>query len=547
MKKQIHFNKPQLRSIIIGAPMEVLVGGRALGKTTKLLAPKSANLYMGTMARSTGLNLNATYTQAYTRTLKELIRGWQSIGYQMDQHFVVCKRPSEKWIKQWRWKGPFAPPIEYKHFVSWWNGAVMQLISQDRPGSTNGVSIDWMIGDEIKLLSYEKLVTETFPANRGFIPEFANNPYHHGFTFTTDMPVGNAGRWILDYAEKMDRKKLDEFLQYVQIKHILQSKIKKAKGRDRYKLEQQLSVLLEEMNELRRGLLLYHEASTLENIHALGIEYIEQQLRDTPIFKFETQILNLRPQRLEDGFYPDFDEEYHGYFAEDPYYFDRSEIDPTNPVLDCRKDTDLNTDKPLHIALDFNRRINPISVVQKYPDEIRTLNCVSELYPKKLKDVLKTFIAYYKFHKRKTVYFWYDHTAIGEQHETSLKEDVVKALRKADWVVLEMYIGNTGVVGTHNERYHMWGSLLTEDGTYQEKFRINRENCNKLVLSINQAGAEQKGNGFGKNKKPEQDPNFPADEATHSTEAEDIVVWGLLHSGLKYSDTPSSTGGMMMG
>jgi len=44
-----------------------------------------------------------------------------------------------------------------------------------------------------------------FPANRGIIPAFKDNPYHHGKTFTTDMPVGTAGRWILDMMNEMEK------------------------------------------------------------------------------------------------------------------------------------------------------------------------------------------------------------------------------------------------------------------------------------------------------------------------------------------------------
>jgi hypothetical protein len=543
MKKQQHFNIPQLRSMTIAAPIEMAVMGRGTGKTTGLLSVKSANCYLGTMPRSTGLILNATYTQAYTRTLKELIRGWQMLGYHMDHHFVVCKRPSEKWIKQWKWLGPFAPPLDYKHTISWWNGAIYQVVSQDRPGSTNGMSIDHFIGDEAKLLNHDKLMHETMPANRGLILDFAGNPYHHGYTLTTDMPIGTAGRWILEYAEKMNKQKVNELLELITAEYQVKYFIKKSKGTEKKKWIDQLSMLHEEMKEVRIGLLYYHEASTLDNIHALGVEYIKQQLRDTPLFLFEIQILNLRPLRLEDGFYPDFDEEYHGYFSENESYFDNANIDVTNAVLDCRKDKDLNPDLPLHISLDYNRRIHPLEVVQKYPDEIRHIHGMDVLYPLKLKDIIIKFTEYYKPHKKKFVYFWYDHTAVSDQHETRQCDDVVRGLRKAGWIVKEMYIGNSGTGATHKLRYEMWGHLLTEDGHYKEKFRTNRENCNKCILSIQQAEATQSKDGFAKNKKPEQDPKFPADEATHHTEALDIVVWGLLESGLKYSNTLSTGNG----
>ncbi|HVX00349.1 MAG TPA: hypothetical protein VHA52_07940, partial [Candidatus Babeliaceae bacterium] len=356
MIKKLHFNKPQLRSLAIDAPIEYLVAGRGTGKTVGVLARKSAHRYFGTMPRGTGVILNATYTQAYSRTLKELIRGWQMLGYVMDHHFVVGKRPTEKWKKMWNWKEPFAPPLNYKYVVTWWNGAVAQIISQQMPGSANGINIDWIIGDELKLINEEKLKTELLPANRGLIPEFADNPYHHGQTYTTDMPVGTSGQWILDMAGKMDHEKINQVWEVQSVKYKLIAQAKR-EARKTYLLEvqKQIKILDEELNDLRKGLIFYHEATTLDNIHALGEDYIMQQLRDTTAFQFDTQILNIRPLRLEDGFYPDFDEEVCGYFAENESYFDNMQYDPFLTVLDCRKDKDLDSNAPLHFSMDYNR------------------------------------------------------------------------------------------------------------------------------------------------------------------------------------------------
>lgn len=532
MNLKLHFNKPQLKSIYVGAQSEILIAGRGTGKTIGVLAPKTAKCYFGTMPRSTGVNVNATYTQAYTRTLKELIRGWQMLGYVIGHHFIVGQRPSDKWKKMWNWKGPYALPLDYKYFVSWWNGSSMQIISQDRPGSSNGVSIDWIIGDEAKLLSEEKLKTELLPANRGIIPEFAGNPYHHGITFTTDMPVGTAGRWLLDKINDMDREAVNQIWQLQCVRYKLKfGLLPKANKRGKQEIEKQIAVIDEELNALRKGLLYYHEASTLENIHALGIDYIKQQLRDTSQFQFDTQILNIRPLKLEDGFYPDFDEEYHGYFAENHSYFDNSEIDINSPQFDCRKDSDLIPDAALHIAIDYNRRIHPLVVGQVSANEMRTVKGLHSLYPKKLKDVLDMFIAYYKPHKRKFVYYWYDHTAVGDQHDTRICDDVMGVLRKAGWIVKGMY---TGKAPSHETKYRMWADLLTENGKYGKKYRINRENCDKLILSKYQSQAEQRKDGFGKDKKSESDPNFPAEESTHYSDAEDMLYFGLLESKLPY-------------
>ncbi len=543
MKKQIHFNKPQLRSMMIGAPNEVVIAGRATGKTVGILAPKSAQCYLKTMPRGTGVILNATFTQAFTRTLKELIRGWQMLGYQMDHHFLVGTKPTEKWKKKWNWKGPYAPPLDYKYFVSWFNGAVAQVVSQERVGSSNGISVDWIIGDEAKLLNEEKLKTELLPANRGIIPAFENNPYHHGITFTTDMPVGTGGRWLLDRINAMDKEVVNQIWQLQTVRYQLEQIYKpKAAAAGLKEIEKQIKVIDDELNYLRKGLLYYHEASTIDNIHALGLDYIKQQIRDTSSFQFDTQILNIRPLRLEDGFYPDLDENKHGYFKEDASYFDNRIIDPFNAALDCRKDNDLDPNAPLHIALDYNRRIHPIVTVQDNGTEIRALKGIHALYPGKLKEALALWCEYYKTHKHKVVYYWYDHTAVGGENETEKCQDVIDALEDEGWVVEPMYIGKAP---GHETKYRMWSRFLAEDGRYPRVFRANRENCDKLLLSMGLAEAEQRKDGFGKDKKSEHDANFPAEESTHYSDAMDMVVFGMLEcEELSYDII--TTGGMNM-
>ena len=539
-----HYNKPQLKSMLIGAPNEVVIAGRGTGKTTGILAPKTSNCYFGTMPRSTGVNINATYTQAFTRTLKELVRGWISLGFIYEHHFLVGRRPPEAWKKKWKWQGPYAPPMDYKYFISWNNGAVCQIVSQDRVGSSNGISIDWIFGDEAKLLDDERLKTELYPANRGIIPEFAGNPYHHGITLTTDMPVGTAGRWLLEKVNDMDREVINQIweLQTVrfQVKHVL---LPKATTKGKQEIGKQLEIIDQEIMSLRHGLLYYHEASTLENIDALGLEYIKTQIRDTSRFQFDTQILNIRPLRLEDGFYPDFNETYHGYFSEEASYFDNSEIDPLNPVVDCRKDKDLDPNLPLHMGGDYGRRIHPFALLQVHPKEIRVLNGIHSMYPFKLKEAVEEIVRYYKPHKRKLMYYWYDHTAVGDQHESRICDDVMKGLRKGGWIVKPMYIGQQP---SHAKRYLMWGNLLKENETYSRPIRFNRENCDKMILSINQAGAEQKKDGYGKDKRSEADPLFPADESTHYTDAVDTPVYGILESGLAFSNSSGGGGGSIL-
>ena len=531
--------------MIIGAPVEYLVAGRGTGKSEGVLAPKTAKCYFGTMPRSAGVAVGATYNQLLTRTLPALIAGWERLGYVMGQHYIIGRRPSDKWIKQWNWKGPYRPPLEFKYFISWWNGAGCHLVSQDRVGSSNGITIDWIFGDELKLLNHEKLKTELFPANRGLIPQFKGNPYHHGMTFTTDMPIGTAGRWILDMGDKMDKDKVKQILSLQKVAF----ELKVIKGRSnkpvRLEVDKQLEIINDELQEIRHGLLYYHEASTLENIHALGVDYIKQQMRDTTSFQFDTQILNLRPMKMEQGFYPDFDEEQHGYFAADINYLEKIDYDFTAiNSINCLRDSDRDDKLPLHISLDYNRRIHPMVVAQDNGKEIKALKGLAAMYPAKLNDVLDQFIQYYKPHGRKMVYYWYDHTAVGDMEATRKCDDVSNKLRKAGWIVMPMY---TNQAPGHEAKYRMWGHLLQEDGYYKKIFRLNRENCDKLIISICMAEAEQRKEGFGKNKKSEHDPNFPADESTHYSDALDMMIYGMLECKMPYGTDSKGSSGIVTG
>lgn len=533
-ENSLHYNYAQLRSMLVGAPDEYLIAGRGTGKTEGVLAPKTVDCYLNTMPRGCGVIVGRTFTQILTRTLPGLIYGWEKLGYKRDVHFIVGTKPNDKWVRRWRWDGPFRPPLKFEYFISWWNGAGIHLVSQDRTGSSNGITIDWIAGDEAKLLDHRKLVTELFPANRGLIKAFENNPYHHGKTFTTDMPTGTGGRWLLDIEKEMDKGTLRQILTVQQLIYKLQNPAAKGDRHQQYTRAKQIEVLQKELNLLRRNFLYYHEASTLDNIHALGMDYIRQQLRDSSIFDFNTQILNIKPSRVEDGFYPDFDEENHGYFAYDYGFIDQVGYNfNLNEHNDSRKDADVNPQLPFHISLDYNRRIFPLVAAQLYPDEIRVVNGMHVLYPNKLKDVIDSFCNYYRFHKRKVVYYWYDHTAVGELEHTALCNDVVKHFYSNGWTVIRRYIG---MKSNHEETYRMFGHLLRNTGKYKYTLKVNRDNCRYLIISINNSPTEQRENGFGKDKKSERDPKFPAEESTHYGEALDVLCQGILDSGLKVSN-----------
>lgn len=529
--------------MLVGAPVEILIAGRGTGKTEGVLAPKSVICYLDAMPRSTGVIVGATYSQILTRTLPGMVKGWEMLGYKRDVHFIVGKTPPEAWKKMWNWQGPWRMPFRWNYVISWWNGAIIYLVSQDIIGSSNGITIDWIIGDEAKFLNQERFRQELLPANRGIMPAYRHKPYHHGITLTTDMPTGTSGLWLFEYEKECDKQRVKEILKLQLVINKLRAAMEFVTKKNREYYVNQIEVINEEINDLRRGLIFYHEASSLDNIHALGLDYIKQQLQLTTLFEFDTQILNLRPQKVEDGFYPDFDEEYHGYFGNNNFFLEKLNYNFEKlEKLDCRKDGDLADGKPLHIAIDYNRRIHPMVIAQNLNDEIRIVNALYVLFPQKLKDVVQKFCDYYEPLKKKLVYYWYDQTAVGEMNETRQCDDVVSILRKNGWSVVPMYMR---LAPLHQDKYNMYGHLLQEDGVYPKKLRVNRENCSQMIRSVNLSEAEIKKGGFGKKKKSEKDPNFPAKDATHFSDAMDMLVWGLLES--KLSSTAGIGTSLVMG
>lgn len=517
--------------MLIEAPNEVLIAGRGTGKTEAILAVKSVKQYFESMPRSCGVLLCSTYQQAGTRTLPALTYGWERLGYKEGTHYLIGQKPTDKWVKQWRWPGPYRPPQKYNYFISWWNGSGAHIVSQDVKGSSNGISIDWIIGDEAKFINEEKYRTELSPANRGLIPAFKDNPNHHGVTFTTDMPLGTAGHWLFDLEKAMDKDKVNRIWELQVARYQLVHLYEKSKKST--ELLKAIGAVDAEMKELRFELLYFHTASAIDNIHALGVGYIKKQLIDTTRFQFDTQILNIRPLKLEDGFYPDLDEEMHGYYDNNNEYLESLEYNFEKlKVLDCRKDNDLNLNAPIHIALDYNRRIHPLVVGQPIGNELRIINAMDVEYPDKLPEIITKFCNYYRFHKRKVVYYWFDQTAVGDQHATRICDDVQRLLSANGWTVITCYFGNAP---EHVIKYNMWGNLLRKSGKYKYTITFNRENCADLITSMYKTQAELKKDAFGKYKKTETDPNFPAKEAPHYSDAIDMLVFGILESSIVYS------------
>ena len=193
------FNGKQLEAMMIAAKDEFIVASRGFGKSVGIDAPRLLR-NVTAMPRSNGALISPTYAKLLSNTLPAVCYALEEFGYKRDVHYVIGREPKSKL----NFAKPYIQPFKYENTMSWYNGSILHFLSFDRPMSANSMNLDYLLGFEARYLNYDKMVTEVFPANRGNDRYFGNCPWHHGMSFTTDMPIQKSGQWILEKQKDMD-------------------------------------------------------------------------------------------------------------------------------------------------------------------------------------------------------------------------------------------------------------------------------------------------------------------------------------------------------
>ena len=512
--KQIYFNEPQRLTQLIGANISVIVAGRRTGKTDSIAAPFVLR-NMQRMPGSTGGIVVPTFKHGLTNTLPGLFAAWKRWGYIQGVHYVVGRKPPKSFAK------PIIEPSDYEHVISFYNGSVAIIISQDRPGSSNSLTLSWLLIDEAKFIDYEKLKDETFPANGGIKSYFGKHSFNHSIMILSDMPQTQKGSWFLHYKEKMDEELIDTIK--ATIYEIWKTKERVRRLKDEGKavpkyLKRYLRTLDTNLNKMRSVAVYYKEYSSIENLQLLGENYIKQMKRDLTPKTFQTSILCQRIGIAKDGFYSSM-REGHKYNASDFEYLDSLGYDFAPEAMDCRADKDINPLAPICIGMDYNANINWIVAGQP---EGRRLNIIKSFYVKferKIPALIEEFCNYYAHHQNKTVVYYYDTTALGANYAVNEQDFhwvVCHEFEKRGWQVEDVYLGNPM---RHDEKY-----LLINQG-FAGKQRLmpffNRQNNDDLILAIQTAGVVRGRNGFRKDKGGEKLDETEENLLEHRTDGTD--------------------------
>lgn len=513
-EKKVYFNKPQRLTQLIGANTTVIVAGRRTGKTDSIAAPFVLR-NMQRMPGSTGGIVVPTFKHGLTNTIPGLLAAWKRWGFIEGIHYVVGRKPPKSF------KLPIIDPKDYEHVISFYNGSVAVIISQDRPGSSNSLTLSWLLVDEAKFIDYAKLKDETLPANGGIKSHFGKHSFNHSIMILSDMPQTQKGSWFLHYRDKMDPELIKTIEATVyeiwRTKERIRALNASGKPVPTY-LKGYLRRLDRDLNKMRSVAVYYREYSSIENLQLLGENYIKQMKRDLTPLTFQTSILCQRIGIAKDGFYSSM-REGHKYDANDNQYLDTLGYDYDFSTLDARADKDVDPDAPICIGMDYNANINWIVAGQ--PRD-RRLNVVKSFYVKferKIPALVEDFCRYYAGHRNKTVVYYYDATALGSNYavnEQDFRWVVVHEFERQGWRCEAVYIGNPM---RHDEKY-----LLINQG-FAGKQRLmpffNRSNNEDLILAVQSAGVSRGRNGFRKDKSGEKLAESEEDLLEHRTDGTD--------------------------
>lgn len=435
------------------------------------------------MPRSKNFILAETYNQALTRTLPSTIKALGMIGLKKDLHFFVNRMPP----KSWKWEMSFEPPLDPKHSIFFYNGTCWDLLSQDT--NSRGGNYSSGMCDEAQDIDQGKFEAQVIPTMRGEYNRFKDCKTYRRLSLYCSMPRIRRAEWIFQY-EKLAEQFPEEYL--------------------------------------------WITGPSKINAHNLPPDWFKDQKRILMPSEYDIEIENIRPKKVIGGFYPHFDDRLHTYVKFNNDYLEGI-IDNNNGYnvdsfsnMTSQQDADVNFNQPLEISMDYGAWFNGIVTGQETSRDFRFLSAMSINENDRFEDLLNKWCTYYRFHKAKTVYYWYDHTAVTRDARSETYPDIVKrVLYSFGWTVVDMYIGQQP---SHDDRYRFMGYIYKGDRPELPTVSLNRHHCKYLIISLNGANVKQGRNGFEKDKADEKKHEIDQRTTTHFSDAHDTLLMGKYAS-----------------
>ncbi len=507
-----YLNDAQMEFLYTGCKDNVVVGGRGIGKGLMHAAWNLRN-FQRMPGSITGF-VAANTKRALTNTLPSMLIHWENWGLKRDLHWAIGRKPRE----EWGWAKPRFEPENWENIISFYNGSIGFIISQDRKGTSNSQSYDALDIDEAKYINFEQLKDETFPALRGNRQFYGSHYFHGGMFISSDMPVTKKGSWFLRYKEQSDYELIAVIQGLVHEIWRKNSRVRELKAQGEpvpYHLKREIDQLQTQLCQLRSKALFYREYSSIYNIAVLGEAWLSQMKRDLPPLTFQTSILCKPIGITRDGFYSNLTPQ-HKYSATNFSYLDSLDYKYDREKDECSlMDADVDTNAPLCVAFDYNANINWMVVGQPQRGELKVLKSFWVKYERKLPALIEDFCKYYRHHRNKRVNFYYDSTALGSNYAVNTQDFrwvIREELLRHGWSVNDVYIGKPMA---HVEKYLLINRMLAGQATLKPMF--NEQNNEDLLISIQTAGVY---NG-GKDKRGEKLAETEEDRLENRTDGSD--------------------------
>lgn len=516
--KRIYLHKGQQLYRMCSANSSVNICSRRWGKSYIMAMRIMENVLE--MPRSTGVFMASSFRQAHSRTLPSALQAMDVFGWKRDIHYVVGRKPD----KRLGFETPLFLPSDLKDTIWFANGSIMIIVSQEVVMSANSMTVHWLVGDEAKGLDYEKLVNEVFPAIGGssvYYNDPSRFPHLWGTHFFTDMPCSKEGVWLIRKFEDAYDKELCDTIIGMELR-----RVKLLQMPSTTYTKRELGYLSARLSLLRSRAFYFQERSIFDNIAVVGLDYVRRCRRNLTPMVFKASILCKRITEAEGKFYQNFSEKIHTYTATDNSKLN----DYREQRYDCMLDTDLNRDGPIAVAFDYNAQITTLCAGQIQGGLLKTIKVFYTKYDRRLRDCIRLFCEYYKGHPEKTVEYYFDHTAKGQNY-IEYNHDAHFCVRdefeKNGWVVHDHYIG---MAMEHNKKHLVINNAFQGSETLFPMF--NKDNAAELIQAMLLAGLRMSEKGFRKDKSGEKsletDTSLPLELRTDITDSWDTLFLGCL-------------------
>ena len=550
MLKELKLNKPQSVDTYLFCKTIVDVWGRATGKSN--IIGWDINMMYRMMPRGVFGILGNTFMQILTRTLPATISFLERIGVYRDIHYVIGHAPPKSWAR------PFEEPSRYDNFITFRNGLGANLLSQDRKGSSRGPSLQRIIVDEALMIDKDAFDNEIPGTVRGNKELFGHLSFYRGYHFSTSMPYSQESMWLLKMADYY------ELEAGIRIKDVWRRVVNMQLDLLEIETSKEFADLWNEISRVKQQMkpfvskngVLFTFANAFDNIENLGLDYIKDAYHSMTRLTFLIEIMNMIMDKIDDCYY-NLDPDKHIYHDRYDYSFiDSLDYDFDKlKTPDCRFDGDCNKNKPLEISIDWGSKISFMHAHQENnlvdTDGSITFNTLKEFFVKPVKgsvmidDLVDQVCNYYRFMNDKTIYYVLDKYGDEKKANSSrtYNEQAFDRFIYNGWTV--EIVSFKGKEPPHHEKYLLWGNILKENNEQFPKYRINGNNCKYTIIAMNNTRVIEKDNEFKKDKRSEQNASIPQEEATHSTDSVDKIVWVKFntktgtHKGGSYSFIPT--------